>query len=97
MHLQRCNAGVAVLLRALGSCLSLALRLAHLLLERLHGFPAALLPLLQAHKLLLQPSRPGRRLQASHKCSQSWIFASIEIHPQALQGRVTEHIELHEI
>ena len=46
MHLQRCNAGAAVLLRTLGSRLSLALCLAQLLLERLRGVPAALLPLL---------------------------------------------------
>ena len=62
MHLQRCNAGGAVLLCALGSRLSLALCLAQLLLERLRGVSAALLPLLQAHQLLLQPARPGRRL-----------------------------------
>ena len=89
VHLQRCDAGAAVLLRALGSRLSLALRLAQLLLERLRSFPAVLLPPFQAHKLSLQSSRPGRRL-----LSQTQVLTALKdlrkLDTQALQGKVTE-------
>ena len=74
MYLQRCDAGTAVLLCTLGRRLSLALRLEQPLLERLCGFPAALLPLLQAHKLRLQSPRPGRRLAIQTKVLTALFF-----------------------
>ena len=93
VHLQRCNAGAAVLLHALGSRLSLALRLAQPLLERLCGVPAALLPLLQAHQLLLQSPRPGRRL-----LSQTQVFLAHNldifcVQSQGLQSKVMGNID----